>query len=180
MDAFTTAWAKTGREEGGYSDHPADTGGPTMYGITERVARAHGFVGYMRDLPRDVARQIAKAQYWDLMRLDDIAALSPAIAEELFDTGFNAGQATAVKFLQRTLNALNREAALYPDVLVDGLMGRLTIASLRALLSRILRADEIVLTALNGLQAAHYIDITEARPANEQFLLGWLAHRVAT
>jgi lysozyme family protein len=28
--------------EGGYSDHPADEGGATRWGVTEAVARAHG------------------------------------------------------------------------------------------------------------------------------------------
>ena len=41
--------------EGGYVDHPADRGGRTCFGITEAVARAHGYDGAMRDLPRATA-----------------------------------------------------------------------------------------------------------------------------
>ena len=38
--------------EGGYVDHPADKGGATCFGITQAVARAHGYAGPMRQLPR--------------------------------------------------------------------------------------------------------------------------------
>ncbi|MGN6123997.1 MAG: glycosyl hydrolase 108 family protein, partial [Sphingomonas oligoaromativorans] len=33
------------QREGGYSARPADKGGPTRFGISEAVARAHGYKG---------------------------------------------------------------------------------------------------------------------------------------
>ena len=42
-------------KEGGYTDHPSDRGGPTNWGITEKVARAYGYTGDMRELERDLA-----------------------------------------------------------------------------------------------------------------------------
>ena len=39
--------------EGGYVHHPADKGGATCFGVTEAVARANGYVGDMRFLPRE-------------------------------------------------------------------------------------------------------------------------------
>ena len=47
--------------EGGYSDHPADTGGATRWGVTERVARAHGYRGDMRSYPRADAVAVYRA-----------------------------------------------------------------------------------------------------------------------
>ncbi|MCD9731087.1 hypothetical protein LVT16_28205, partial [Klebsiella pneumoniae] len=44
-------------KEGGYIDHPSDKGGPTRWGITQTTARAHGYTGDMRNLPRETAKQ---------------------------------------------------------------------------------------------------------------------------
>lgn len=177
--AFLSAWAKTGRDEGGYVNDPRDSGGKTNHGITRAVARAHGYLGDMRDLPKVRAREIAKVQYWDILRLDDVAPLSAAIAADMFDTGFNAGQATVVRFLQRTLNAANRLQADYADILADGLMGFMTIAALRAFLQKRGRDGEtVMLRALNSLQGAYYIDLAERREKDEAFVFGWLLNRV--
>ena len=37
---------------GAYTNDPGDSGGPTRWGITEKVAKANGYTGDMRDLPR--------------------------------------------------------------------------------------------------------------------------------
>lgn len=184
MNAFLAAWLKTGREEGGYVDNPNDSGGPTNHGVTERVARAHGYRGHMRDLPRDRAREIAKSQYWDLMRLDDVALISVPVAEEMFDTGFNCGQDNAAKFLQRALNRFNRShrtgvAPDYPEVSEDGLIGRMTLQSLRMFFDRRKKLGEtVMLRALNAQQGAYYMAITPAHSRNEEFAFGWFANRV--
>lgn len=180
MNAFQSAWTKTGRAEGGYVDNPKDSGGPTNHGITEQVARAHGFVGHMRDLPKSRADEIAKAQYWDIMKLDHVAQLSAPIAEEMFDSGFLCGQATVVTWLQRLLNVANRQQRDYPDISADGLMGMISIASLRAYLNRRGRDGEVVLyNALNGLQSAYLTGLAERREKDEEFWFGWQLNRVA-
>jgi lysozyme family protein len=50
-------------KEGGYSNHPADRGGPTNFGITERVARDNGHTGDMRNLTRAQAVAIYRSEY---------------------------------------------------------------------------------------------------------------------
>lgn len=62
--------------EGGYVSHPANKGGPTCFGITEAVARANGYRGPMRQLPRDEAAAIYKRLYWLRPRFDEVARRS--------------------------------------------------------------------------------------------------------
>lgn len=166
--------------EGGYVDHPADRGGPTNHGITEQVARAFGYHGRMQDMPRSVAKQIYIERYWVAPGFVHINDHSAAVAEELLDTGVNMGTGVAGRFLQRALNAFNLEAKTYPDITVDGAVGRMTIAALRAFLAHRGKDGHLVLVrALNAQQGERYLQIAEGRPSQEAFTFGWFLHRVA-
>ena len=165
--------------EGGYSDDPADSGGQTCYGITEGTARGCGYVGPMNALPLVEAKRIYRERYWDSLRLDDVAALSGRIANELFDTGVNCGVGVAASFLQRSLNVFNSQQAHYLDVELTSTVGPKTIESLRAFLNR--RAPDgetVLLRALNALQGAKYIRLAEVRQKDEKFAYGWFLRRV--
>lgn len=166
--------------EGGYTDNPADLGGPTIWGITERVARKNGFTANMQTMSRQIAQTIYLREYVQAPGFDRVHAINPLIAAELIDTGINCGQPTAAMMLQRALNALNGQGKVYADVPVDGDCGPATITALRAYLAKRGALGELVmLRTLNGLQLEHYIEISEKRPANEEFTFGWIANRVA-
>ncbi|NNM78237.1 hypothetical protein HJG53_15195 [Sphingomonas sp. ID1715] len=165
--------------EGGYVNHPADRGGPTSFGITQAVARANGWTGDMRRLPRATAAAIYRRLYWLKPRYDDVAELAPRIAAELFDTGVNMGPKVATAFLQRALNALNRGARDYADIAVDGLIGPATLAALAGFMrTRGAAGETVLLKAIEALQGERYLRLAESRPANEAFLYGWLANRI--
>lgn len=165
--------------EGGFSDHPADRGGATRWGVTEAVARAHGYAGDMRDYPHEDAAAIYRRVYWDRPDFAGVALRAPKLAAELFDTGVNMGPAVAAGFLQRALNALNRGASDYPDLVLDSAIGPKTLAALGAFLDRRGALGEtVLLRAVEALQGERYLRLAEHRPANEAFLYGWLANRI--
>lgn len=165
--------------EGDYTNHPADRGGATRWGITEAVARANGYAGDMRYFAREAAAAIYRRIYWLRPRYDAVAAHAPLIAAELFDTGVNMGPAVATGFLQRALNALNRGARDYPDVLLDGRVGPQTLTALGGFLAvRGANGETVLLKAIEALQGERYLALAERRPANEAFLYGWLANRL--
>ena len=167
--------------EGGYVNNAADKGGPTCFGITEAVARANGYAGPMRQLPRSDAAAIYRRLYWLRPRLDEVAQRSGKLAAELFDTGVNMGPAVAVTFLQRALTALNRNGKDFPDLVPDGRIGAQTLSALDAYFAARGRSGEtVLLRALEALQGERYLRLAERRPANEAFLYGWLANRIGT
>lgn len=165
--------------EGGYSNHPADRGGPTNWGITQAVARDNGFVGDMRALPRATAVAIYRRIYWDQPGYAFVAEMAPSVAVRLFDTAVNMGVGTATGFLQRALNALNRNQRDYPDLTLDRAIGARTLGALRAFRALRGKAGEaVLLKAIEAMQGERYIALAEDRPANEAFLYGWLANRI--
>lgn len=104
--------------EGGWSDHAADPGGKTMFGLTESVARANGYKGDMRELPIDFAKQVFRRMFWDACRCDD---LPPALRYATFDAAINSGPRQSALWLQRAVEAKP-----------DGVIGPDTIAKARA------------------------------------------------
>ena len=176
---FVDAHVEVAGIEGGYSDHPDDLGGATNYGITEGVARRSGYKGSMKDLPVEMALEIAFEQYWDPLELDHIAEAQDSsyydVAFRLYDVSFNMGVGTAGRFLQRCLNVLNNQGKYYRDVYIDGKVGNRTLKAFDQFQKR--RGKEgshSLLVCIRGLQSARYIAISESRSANESFTYGWL------
>jgi len=165
--------------EGGFVDHPSDPGGATKYGITERVARASGYRGAMRELPRSTAFEIYWLQYVVAPNFDDIAAIDSAVAEELIDTGVNAGPARAATWFQEALNAFNERGRAWSNIVEDGDIGPATIGAFQAFKRR--RGSggtRAMLGALDALQGAHYLRLADNDSKFEDFAFGWFAHRI--
>ena len=106
------------KHEGGFSDHAADPGGKTRFGITEAVAREAGYRGDMRELPIDLAKRIYKDRYWDAVRAED---LPEAIRYAVFDAAVNSGPRQAARWLQRAVGVRD-----------DGVIGPITLGAVRA------------------------------------------------
>lgn len=166
--------------EGGFVDHPSDKGGPTKYGITWSVARAYGYQGDMKDMPRETAEMIYKAQYWHDPKFAVIATMSAPVAEELFDTGVNLGTGRAAMFLQRALNTLNLRGKLYADLAVDGRIGAMTRHALKTILAYRgpQAATRVLLRLLDGQQVVAYMELAEKKETQEDFMFGWVDHRI--
>jgi lysozyme family protein len=165
--------------EGGYANDPKDAGGETMYGITIAVARANGYYGAMRDLPKATARQIYKNKYYFDLKFDKVAVLSPEVAAELTDTAVNCGPTFTQGILQEALNLLNREQADYKDLDVDKKIGPATLGALGSyLMKRGKQGELVLLRMLNVLQGSRYIELCKAKPSQERFLFGWFLNRV--
>jgi lysozyme family protein len=165
--------------EGAYSDNVNDPGGVTMWGWTEKAARQEGWVGRMRDMPREWAAAAYRRVYVQRPGFDKVMAVNSRIAEELVDTAVNCGVGLPGPWLQRCLNLLNRQGNDYADVAVDGLIGPATCAALSAFLKkRGVDGEKVLLRLLNGLQAYRYVQVAEANPRLEEFFYGWILNRV--
>lgn len=166
------------REGDAYTNNPLDRGGPTKFGVTQAVARAFGYQGDMRDLTIGIARAIYIDRYWLQPRFDQVFERNPPMADEMMDTGVNMGTIWPGKFLQRALNVLNNEQKLFPDITVDGAIGKMTLAALDAFIAKRGSVGYAVVTRMmDSQQSVRYMEIAESNKTQESFVYGWQLNR---
>ncbi|AKC07168.1 glycoside hydrolase family 108 protein [Agrobacterium tumefaciens] len=100
-DRFEICQAVTGKWEGGWSDHPDDPGGKTMYGITE--TRWHEYQDKM-GMKRTPVRNITMAQALKFYRSEFWLAcgsdkLFPGVDLAVYDASVNSGVSRGRKWL---------------------------------------------------------------------------------
>ena len=103
---FNVCLALVLKSEGGYVNHPADPGGRTNLGVTQKVWEdwvSHPVTeADMRALtPTDVG-PMYKAKYWDMVKGDN---LPKGVDYAVFDLAVNSGPGKAAKTLQSVLGA---------------------------------------------------------------------------
>ena len=185
MAKFKTAFEKTMQNEGFYSNDPNDPGGETCFGISrvyhpewrgwklidEYAKTDTDFPDFVRNLLRTYAEEFYEKEFWVKCGADRVA--SQLIANELFDSAVNVGVREAVKFLQMSLNLLNRNETDYQDIEVDGIFGNGTLATLGKRL-KIPGEDWYLYMSMNAVQGKYYIERCLANPGKETFYRGWL------
>ena len=170
---------ETIKAEGGakVTNDPADRGGLTKWGITQTTWTAFREPSWpvsVADSTNAQAVEIYAKRYWLAPGFDRIAAVSPGLAFEMFDWGVTSGPSRPVQALQRALNALNTQAADYPDISADGVFGAMSLSALNAFAKR--RSTEglrYLLDMVQSLRRVFYIEISERDKTQERFQNGW-------
>ncbi len=117
---FELSLQKVLAHEGGYVNHPADPGGRTNLGVTQRVWEQ--WVGHpvtekeMRALTVAQVSPLYKKRYWDAIHGDRLPA---GLDYCLFDTAINSGVGRASKFIQEMVG-----------VAADGVIGNKTLLAI--------------------------------------------------
>lgn len=156
--SFDRALAAALAHEGGVSDHPADRGGLTKWGVTQ--ATYETWRAKTGQAPRPVVemteaemRAIYLDGYWFPAGCDQ---MPDELAETVFDMAVNSGVRRAVITLQRVLG-----------VTQDGIPGPETISAAH-------EAGPMVALHFLKARAALYRDIVRNDPTQIVFLAGWI------
>lgn len=105
-DEFEYCLSEILHHEGGFVNHPRDTGGITNLGVTKRVYEA--WVGHsvteqdMRNLTKADVAPLYHKNYWLAVQANNMPL---PVALCVFDFAVNAGPARAARFLQSVIGA---------------------------------------------------------------------------
>ena len=160
--------------EGGYVNSKFDRGGETNYGITKETARAFGYTGSMVALPLEFAKEVYRKGYWTPIQGDALDKVHPLLADHLFDIAVNMGPGAAGKQLQEALNILNNRGTIYPDLVVDGMIGKGTLGALNAYVAkRGAEGVKVLILYLVSQQSDRYKRIAINDQSQEANVYGW-------
>jgi lysozyme family protein len=148
---FDDAFSRLIGHEGGLSDHAADPGGLTNWGISQRSYPGED----IRGMSMNRAREIYLRDFWGPAGCDMVPA---GVAFDLFDLAVNSSVSAAIKLLQRATGETQ-----------DGILGPLTLQAAQSMPAARLRAR------LNGHRLAMMADL----PTWPSFGRGW-ARRIAS
>lgn len=185
--SFTNAYNETMGYEGGYVFDPTDKGGETYKGISRRYHPnwkgwkiVDGYKPFTKlRTPEDLyehnlldqyTRDFYEHEFWVRPGFNRVDGIWPELAEKLFDTGVNVGTGRVSKWLQSTLNLLNRNNKYYQDIVVDGGIGPQTLQTLKDAMS--CNPKKRIITVLAIHQGEHYKSIMERDKSQERFV-GW-------
>lgn len=162
--SFDTALEFTLKWEGGYSDNPADRGGRTQAGVTQRVydswRRVHGQTPEdVRVITEPEVRAIYKNMYWDEALCGELPAPVDLVH---FDAAVNHGVSRATKFLQEATG-----------VSIDGIFGAQTHQAVLHYLDTSTPKD--LAEHLLFRRRVFYAFLVRKDPTQQVFYKGWLA-----
>ena len=185
MSDYEEAYKVLHAYEGGYANDTDDYGRETYRGVSRRFHptwvgweviddikdQGSGFESRLdaNSKLQRLVREFYKVKFWDRFWGDQCT--SQAIATEMLDIAVNLGIGRAIGFLQKSLNALNRDGRLWTNLVVDRKYGKRTDSALRECL---LRDEEYLYKMLNIEQGSHYIHQVKKRSRQNRFLRGWL------
>lgn len=179
MANFDIAEAITRRNEGGYANNPADTGGETYAGIARnhwpkwegwniidgikkyfkenRITITAGNINTAAKKSQSLTLMISqfyKKNFWDVLKLDLIN--DQQLANSVYDFGVNSGTSRSAKYLQ-----------LSAGVKDDGIIGKQTLAAVNSADRKVIYYD------FNKRRETFYKSIAKGNQA--QFLKSWLS-----
>ena len=150
-----------GDPKGGYTNDPADSGGRTIWGISERANPELWVNG-----PPTYA--MARKRYAERYVLPFNGIADPVLLEQLVDMGVPSGPTTVVRILQQLVGAK-----------IDGKLGPKTLAKVNAYPAGTLFGEPVsgrvlLNLAVRDARVMHYAGIVKRRPKDLKFILGWL------
>jgi len=131
-----------------FTDHPADRGGPTKFGIT-----ADTLLSWMvRNLSREMAAEIYEHLYYKEPKINH---LPDKVIPVVFDSAVNHGPSQAIKWLQRAVGVKD-----------DGIIGPVTIRAAST-------ATDVVEKIVSS-RKHFYRRLVDRDVSQQAFLAGWL------